>query len=91
MSNDSDIKEIPLPLPSLGAEPERPAPLLYAFPLPQEGGPYLCSQGAGGHFTHGFAETLHALDLQCAVGTPVLAVGAGVVKSLQQGRLGGGK
>ena len=90
---DSDIKEISLPLPSLGAqpaaEPERPPPL-YEFPLPRERGPYLCSQGAGGHFTHGFAETLHALDLQCAVGTPVLAVGDGVVRSLEQGRLGGG-
>jgi murein DD-endopeptidase MepM/ murein hydrolase activator NlpD len=88
---DSDVKEIALPLPSV-ATPSAAAPSLplYGFPLPRSGGPYLCSQGAGGHFTHGFAETLHALDLQCAVGTPVLAIADGTVRSLEQGRRGGG-
>lgn len=90
----SDIKDIAVPLPSacppgtLSGE-GRPLPV-YSFPLPLVTGPYLCSQGAGGHFTHGFAETLYAVDFQCDVGTPVLAIASGTVKSIEQDRRGGG-
>ena len=33
------------------------------FPL--AGGPFLCTQGAGGHFTHYHASTFHAVDIRC--------------------------
>jgi hypothetical protein len=85
----SDVKEVALPLPSPAAILGGELPL-YSFPLPRETGPYLCSQGAGGHFTHSFAETMYAVDLQCNVGTPVLAIAPAVVKSIEQGRRGGG-
>ncbi len=53
------------------------------FPL--AGGPYLCSQGGGGGLTH-FAHrsTYYALDFECPVGTPVLAVAAGVVVEVRK-------
>lgn len=53
----------------------------YPFPLEApEGHPgFLCSQGFCGCFTHYFAATHHAVDLQCPVGTPVLAIGDGEV------------
>jgi hypothetical protein len=47
------------------------------FPL--QGGPYRCTQGESGHLTHFFAGNLHAIDFSCPVGTPLLAVGDGVV------------
>jgi hypothetical protein len=47
------------------------------FPL--QGGPYRCTQGESGHLTHFFAGNLHAIDFACPVGTPLLAVGDGVV------------
>ena len=34
--------------------------------------------------------TLYALDLQCAVGTPVLAIADGKVEKIEQQRFGGG-
>jgi murein DD-endopeptidase MepM/ murein hydrolase activator NlpD len=49
------------------------------YPFPLRGGPFLCSQGFGGAFTHFYPGTQHAIDFECAVGTLVLAVGAGVV------------
>jgi hypothetical protein len=48
------------------------------FPL-QGPGPYRCTQGESGHLTHFFAGNLHAIDFACPVGTPLLAVGDGVV------------
>ncbi len=48
------------------------------FPLGGSG-PYLCSQGACGCFTHFFPGTQHAVDLECAVGTPIVAVGDGEI------------
>jgi Peptidase family M23 len=48
------------------------------FPL-QGDGPFLCTQGVGGPLTHFFVGNLHAIDFRCAVGTPILAVGDGVV------------
>jgi len=59
------------------AEPE------LAYPLPLKGGPYMCSQGFGGCFTHFYPATAHAVDLECPVGTPIYAVGAGKVLSVQ--------
>jgi len=67
------------------------APLVVAFPLEASSGPYLCSQGVGGalsHFAH--PSTRHALDLECPVGTPVIAAGSGVVRSVEQEVLEGG-
>ena len=44
---------------------------------------FVCSQGVGGAFTHFFAGTRHALDFRCDVGTPVVAVADGAVRSVQ--------
>ena len=52
-------------------------PRAVGFPL--QGGPFLCTQGEGGQLTHFFSGNLHAIDFQCPVGTPLLAVGSGVV------------
>eukprot|EP01090_Pellita_catalonica_P003181 TRINITY_DN12824_c0_g1_i3.p1 TRINITY_DN12824_c0_g1~~TRINITY_DN12824_c0_g1_i3.p1 ORF type:complete len:333 (+),score=36.46 TRINITY_DN12824_c0_g1_i3:110-1108(+) len=51
---------------------------IYAFPLAGDG-PYLCSQGIGGKFTHFQSGTFHAYDLQAPIGTEVLAIGAGTI------------
>ena len=75
----SDIKDVrPHPDPD-GFDPAR----TYAFPLGGPG-PFLCTQGAGGQFTHFYPGTLHAVDFACPVGTPVLAVGAGTVTAVRQ-------
>jgi len=58
------------------------AEFAYPFPL-GGGGPFLCTQGEGGVLSHFFAETLHAVDFRCPVGTPLLALADGVVHSLQ--------
>jgi murein DD-endopeptidase MepM/ murein hydrolase activator NlpD len=55
----------------------------YDFPL-GPGGPYLCSQGVGGSFTHFYPGTYHAIDFECPVGTAVLAVGDGTIVEVQQ-------
>ncbi|CAK0855608.1 unnamed protein product [Prorocentrum cordatum] len=54
------------------------------FPLPAVGGPYLCTQGVGGHLSHFFPESYHAVDLRCDCHTLVLSVGQGVVKEVQE-------
>lgn len=54
------------------------------FPLSGECGPYRCSQGHGGLFTHFYPATLYAVDLDCPVGTNVLAAGDGVVMEIKQ-------
>lgn len=54
------------------------------FPLPEKDGPYLCTQGVGGHLTHFFPESYHAIDLRCACHTPVLAIGDGVVREVTE-------
>jgi murein DD-endopeptidase MepM/ murein hydrolase activator NlpD len=61
----------------------------FAFPLPALGPDlkrrdYLCSQGMCGALSHFFPQTLHAVDFRCPVGTPVLAIGAGVVTDVSQ-------
>ena len=50
-----------------------------SFPLLDEDGPFLCSQGHGGYLTHFTSSTHHAVDLECPEGTAVLAVGDAVV------------
>ena len=54
-----------------------------AFPLPREGGPWLCTQASGGllsHYAH--ASTYHAVDFRCPEGTPCLAIGDGVIHAV---------
>lgn len=60
------------------------------FPLPEEAGPYLCTQGVGGHLTHFFPESYHAIDLRCANHTPVLSMGDGIVKEIAESHKCGG-
>eukprot|EP00913_Durusdinium_trenchii_P022269 g20923.t1 len=76
----------PAELDSDAEEEEEP----FGFPLPDEKGPYLCTQGVGGHLTHFFPESYHAIDLRCANHTPVLSIGAGVVKEICQSHKCGG-
>jgi len=40
---------------------------------------FLCTQGECGHLTHFFSGNLHAIDFRCPIGTPLLAVGNGIV------------
>ncbi len=54
----------------------------YSFPL--DGESFLCTQSCGGLFTHFYAQTYHAIDLECAVGTPCLAIAAGIIVSIRQ-------
>eukprot|EP01130_Rhizamoeba_saxonica_P004767 TRINITY_DN1937_c0_g1_i2.p1 TRINITY_DN1937_c0_g1~~TRINITY_DN1937_c0_g1_i2.p1 ORF type:complete len:333 (+),score=66.76 TRINITY_DN1937_c0_g1_i2:505-1503(+) len=49
------------------------------FPLDRSSGPYLCSQSFGGQFTHIFPGNYHAIDLECEIGTNILAVSNGKV------------
>eukprot|EP00906_Rhabdomonas_costata_P013256 RCo019053 len=57
----------------------------HTFHFPLGGvGPFLCTQGIGGQFTHFLPQTFHAVDLECDVGTPVLSVGEGVVVEVRQ-------
>lgn len=76
----SDVREVE-PLHSVIDMPFDPAHT-YAFPL--AGGPFLCSQGFGGEFTHFYPGTYHAVDFECPVGTPVLAIGDGTVVEVVQ-------
>jgi len=50
----------------------------YLFPL-SGNNDILCSQGIHGGFTHFYPQTMYAVDLQCNIGTPVLAVGNGTI------------
>ncbi|CAM9668353.1 unnamed protein product [Discosporangium mesarthrocarpum] len=62
-----------------------------AYPFPLGGDtPRLCSQGMGGRFTHFYPGTQHAVDFECPVGTPVLALAAGVVRETRQSATAGG-
>eukprot|EP00948_MAST-09A_sp_MAST-9A-sp1_P003165 g3165.t1 len=51
---------------------------------------YLCSQGSCGLFTHFFPQTCYAVDFECPVGTPILAVGNGVVVAIRDSETVGG-
>ena len=65
---------------SCGAAESTPRKGVYSFPLDcnREVG-FLCTQGMCGCFTHFYPNTQHAIDLECPVGTPVLAIGDGKV------------
>ena len=52
--------------------------------------PILCSQGFCGCFTHFFQATRHAIDLECPVSTPVLAIADGTVTEVKQDNVVGG-
>ena len=56
---------------------------MQSIDFPLQGGPFLCTQGEGGHLTHFFSGNQHAIDFRCAKGTPLLAVGDGVVVQVQ--------
>uniref|UniRef100_A0A0G4HJ56 M23ase beta-sheet core domain-containing protein n=1 Tax=Chromera velia CCMP2878 TaxID=1169474 RepID=A0A0G4HJ56_9ALVE len=62
-----------------------PSAAVIAFPFKVECGPLLCTQGFGGHFTHFFPNTFHAIDFRCPVGMPVVAVGNGQVTGVRDG------
>jgi hypothetical protein len=53
-------------------------PCHYVFPL-RGTGPFLCTQGVCGSFTHFYPGTYHAIDFQCPIGTPVVAIADGIV------------
>ncbi|GAX20533.1 hypothetical protein FisN_3Hh618 [Fistulifera solaris] len=59
--------------------------LILAFPLRTDSTnpSFLCTQGIHGHLTHFFSGNLHAIDFQCPVGTPLLAVADAVVVQVQ--------
>lgn len=57
---------------------------LYSWPFAPGSKPILCSQGCNGHFTHFYPATRYAIDLECPVGTPLLAIADGVVKEVRQ-------
>lgn len=46
---------------------------------------FLCTQGMNGQLTHYFLGNLHAIDFQCDIGTPVLAVEDGVIVDVKDG------
>ena len=63
---------------------------VFGFPLAGDSGPWLCSQGFGGAFTHFHAQTHHAADFSCPVGTPVVAAAPGTVLEVRSGHTQGG-
>lgn len=62
----------------------------FGFPLPADDGPYLCTQGVGGHLTHFFPASYHAIDLRCSCHTPVLSIGDGIVTEVAESHRCGG-
>ena len=81
----SDIKELKThPLPKNEWYNRAMKNCVVRFPFPSTSLSYLCSQGFGGHFTHSFASTCHAIDLECAVGTPIVAVADGTIVDVRQ-------
>jgi len=72
------------PLRLLGVSEGKASLTSFGFPLPGASGPYLCTQGVGGHLTHFFPESYYAIDLRCNPGTPVLSIGDGVVKEVAE-------
>ncbi|CAE8693617.1 unnamed protein product [Polarella glacialis] len=79
--------------PASGLPPLLPGPQEvpgFCFPLPASDGPYLCTQGVGGHLTHFFPESYYAIDLRCRNGTPVLSIADGIVKEVAESHKCGG-
>lgn len=83
-----ELQAIPATMPAADSDGGASPPL--AFPLPASHGPYLCTQGVGGHLTHFFPESYHAIDLRCSLFTPVLSAGDGVVKEVAESHRCGG-
>lgn len=80
------VAGIPRPHPN----PTRWRGLVVGLPLAGASGPWLCTQGFGGAGHHRGPSMHHSVDLACDVGTPVVAVGAGVITHADDsGRLGG--
>eukprot|EP00439_Symbiodinium_sp_Y106_P047401 s881_g6.t1 len=69
--------------------PAKQPSFVYGFPL--AGGPFKCSQGHGGKLTH-FAHpsTYYALDFDCPVGTPVLAMAEGTISEMRHAETASG-
>ena len=62
-----------------------------SLPFPLGGaGPYMCSQGQCGCFTHFYNQTKYAIDLSCPIGTKVLAVGNGTIINVKDNVTVGG-
>lgn len=55
----------------------------FIFPLGGTG-PYLCTQSFNGSLTHFYSTTHHAVDFRAPVGTPVMAVGDGIIVEITQ-------
>ena len=67
------------------------ATIFDTFPLVGEPDSFLCSQGCGGGLTHfSHPSTWMALDFDCPLGTPVVALGAGLVADVKQSCTVGG-
>jgi Peptidase family M23 len=75
---DSDVQEW-----KKHPSPDDYHPQTLLFPL--QGGPYLCTQAENGYLTHFMSGNLHALDFQCPVGTPILAVANAIVLEVTTG------
>eukprot|EP00941_MAST-03F_sp_MAST-3F-sp1_P002713 g2713.t1 len=85
----SDITELPITIPKQVMEEEKSSPFVAeVFPLGfcenNNLKCYQCSQGVCGMFTHFYPGTCHAVDIACPVGTPVVAIGAGVILEVRQ-------
>jgi len=61
----------------------------FLFPLGGKG-PFLCSQGQGGRFTHFYPATQHAIDFECPIGTPVVAIANGKIREVRDQETAGG-
>ncbi|EKX43989.1 hypothetical protein GUITHDRAFT_140123 [Guillardia theta CCMP2712] len=83
LMNGRDIQSIIDDLEELPVEKSYASVASFRFPLAGDG-PFLCSQGFNGHFTHFFLTTRHAVDLECPVGTEVVAVADGKVAVISQ-------
>mmetsp|Transcript_39275 Transcript_39275/g.117400 ORF Transcript_39275/g.117400 Transcript_39275/m.117400 type:complete len:365 (+) Transcript_39275:78-1172(+) len=84
------LEEIPAPLVPSDRESTATEVSSFGFPLPAARGPYLCTQGVGGHLTHFFPASYHAIDLRCSCHTPVLSIGDGIVKEISEKHRCGG-
>lgn len=82
ISISSDIQEY---FPPLMGVPTSDGIDIDQFPLSSSSGSkYLCTQGEGGSLTHfAHAGTFFAVDFRCPVGTPIVAVFSGRVKTIR--------
>jgi hypothetical protein len=73
---DSDVHE-------WSAHPQPADEHAFRLGFPLEGGPFLCTQSESGYLTHFFSGNLHAIDLRCETGTPLLAVANGKIVEVE--------